>query len=100
MLKQLKNWLVVPPRSRASFALEIQQETEGCKESLLLMAFMLSIQNFTFVLHLLLHFFSLATFPPIKVVKFMESLPSIHFILTSQRPIIAFLESRESSFNI
>lgn len=52
MLKQLKNWLLVPPGSRATFALEIQREAEGSKGRLLLMAFMLSVQNFTFVLHL------------------------------------------------
>lgn len=78
MLKQLKNWLVFPPGSGASFALEIQWEAEGRKEGLLLLVFVLSVQNFAFVLHLWPNFFSLATFPPIKVVNLQRAYsPSI-----------------------
>ena len=78
MLKQLKNASVVPPGNGASFTLEIQQEAEGRKEGLLLMVFLLSVQNFTFVFHLCSNFFSLDAFLPINVVNLWKAYsPSI-----------------------
>lgn len=73
MPKQPKKWLVVPPGSRVSFALEIQIQAEGGSwEGPLPMTSMLSVQNFTFVFHLQPNPFS-CYLSPSKVVNLWKT---------------------------